>query len=86
MRRSKRGPEHEFVVGGRRWIRTSGLLHVKRFRLSAVLGAWEAERNRLSYTVTKHGMPGGNVVVRMSQYANQGQVAGPLLELNDPGR
>jgi hypothetical protein len=52
MRRSKRGFEHEFVAGGRRWIRTSGLLHVKHFRLSAVLGAWDAEQNRLSYTVT----------------------------------
>jgi hypothetical protein len=28
------------VDGGRRWTRTSGLLHVKHFRLSAVLGAW----------------------------------------------
>src|SRR5439155_9519712 len=41
MRRSKRGPEHEFVGGGRHWIRTSGLVHVKHFRLSAVLGAWQ---------------------------------------------
>ncbi|MBA2631504.1 MAG: alpha/beta fold hydrolase [Chloroflexi bacterium] len=29
--------EHEPVNGGRRWIRTSGLLHVKHFRRSAVL-------------------------------------------------
>jgi hypothetical protein len=36
--------EQEFVIGGRRWTRTSGLLHVKHFRLSAVLGAWEAKR------------------------------------------
>jgi len=40
------------VDGGRRWTRTSGLLHVKHFRLSAVLGAWSAEHNRISYTVT----------------------------------
>ena len=52
LRRSRRGPDHEFVVGGRRWTRTSGLLHVKHFRLSAVLRAWSAEQNRLSYTVT----------------------------------
>jgi hypothetical protein len=51
--------EHEFVAGGRRWIRTSGLLHVKHFRLSAVLGAWEAEQNRDSYTVTKTRALGG---------------------------
>jgi hypothetical protein len=44
--------EHESVAGGRRWTRTSGLLHVKHFRVSAVLGAREAEQNRLSYTVT----------------------------------
>jgi hypothetical protein len=43
---------HESVVGGRHWTRTSDLLHVKHFRLSAVLGAWDAEQNRLSYTVT----------------------------------
>ena len=29
------------VVGGRHWTRTSDLLHVKRCRLSAVLGAWQ---------------------------------------------
>jgi len=29
-------------------------LHVKRFRLRAVLGAWDTEQIRLSYTVTKH--------------------------------
>ena len=29
----------KWVVGGRHWTRTSDLLHVKRFRLSAVLGA-----------------------------------------------
>ena len=52
MRRSRRGPDREFVAGGRRWIRTSGLLHVKHFRLSAVLRAWDAEQNRLSYAVT----------------------------------
>jgi hypothetical protein len=52
MRRSRRGFEHEFMAGGRRWIRTSDLLHVKHFRLSAVLGAWEDEQNRVSYTVT----------------------------------
>jgi hypothetical protein len=38
--------------GGRHWTRTSDLLHVKHFRLSAVLGAWRAEQNRRSYTVT----------------------------------
>jgi len=37
----------ESVVGGRHWTRTSDLLHVKRFRLSAVLGAWEC-RARLA--------------------------------------
>ena len=42
----------ESVDGGRRWTRTSGLLHVKRFRLSAVLGASVAEQNGRSYTVT----------------------------------
>ena len=31
----------ETVFGGRHWTRTSDLLHVKHFRLSAVLGAWE---------------------------------------------
>src|SRR6266542_2306107 len=57
MRRSRRGFEHEFVAGGRRWTRTSGLLHVKHFRLSAVLGAWEAERKGLSYTMTPTRVP-----------------------------
>jgi len=33
--------EHELVRGGRRGTRTLGLLHVKHFRLSAVLGAWQ---------------------------------------------
>ena len=42
----------EFVSGGRHWTRTSDLLHVKHFRLSAVLGTWEAEQNRRSYAVT----------------------------------
>jgi hypothetical protein len=40
------------VFGGRHWTRTSDLLHVKRFRLSAVLGASVAEQNCRSYTVT----------------------------------
>ncbi len=44
--------EHESVGGGRHWTRTSDLLHVKHFRLNAVLRAWEAERNCLSHTVT----------------------------------
>jgi hypothetical protein len=44
--------EDESVDGGRRWIRTSGVLHVKRFRVSAVLGVWESERNHRSYVVT----------------------------------
>jgi hypothetical protein len=30
MRHSRRGSEHEFVVGGRHWTRTSDLLHVKQ--------------------------------------------------------
>jgi hypothetical protein len=47
------------VVGGRHWTRTSDLLHVKHFRLSAVLGAWDAEQNRLSYTVTGTRVSGG---------------------------
>jgi hypothetical protein len=34
--------EHELGLGGRQRTRTSGLLHVKHFRLSAVLGAWRA--------------------------------------------
>jgi hypothetical protein len=38
-------------LGGRHWTQTNDLLHVKRFRLSAVLGTWEAEQNRISYTV-----------------------------------
>ena len=38
--------------GGRRWTRTSGLLHVKHFRLNAVLQAREAERKHPSYAVT----------------------------------
>jgi hypothetical protein len=42
----------EKVFGGRHWTRTSDLLHVKHFRLSAVLGAWEAEQNCVSYTIT----------------------------------
>ena len=37
------------VVGGRHWTRTSDLLHVKHFRVNAVLRAWEAERRGLSY-------------------------------------
>jgi hypothetical protein len=44
------------VVGGRPWTRTSGLLHVKRFRLSAVIGAWSAEQDRISYTVADFGV------------------------------
>ncbi len=40
------------VVGGRHWTRTSDLLHVKHFRLSAVLRAWEVERKCVSYAVT----------------------------------
>jgi len=43
----------ESVGGGRHWTRTSDLLHVKHFRLSAVLRAREAERKCLSYTVTE---------------------------------
>jgi hypothetical protein len=46
--------EHESVVGGRRWTRTSGLLHVEHLGLSAVLRAWRAERKPVSYTVTDH--------------------------------
>jgi hypothetical protein len=46
------GLGHEFVAGGRHWTRTSDLLHVKHFRLSAVLGAWQVEQNHVSYTVT----------------------------------
>jgi hypothetical protein len=34
-------------------------LHVKHFRLSAVLGAWEAEQNLLSHTVTNLQRPAG---------------------------
>ncbi len=45
-------------VGGRHWTRTSDLLHVKQFRLSAVLRAWRAERNRVSYTVMPMAAPG----------------------------
>jgi len=33
----------ETVCGGRRWTRTSGLMHVKRFGPSAVLRAWSAK-------------------------------------------
>ena len=33
------------LVGGRHWTRTSDLLHVKHFRLNAVLGAWKAEQD-----------------------------------------
>jgi hypothetical protein len=39
-------------LGGRHWTRTSDLRHVKRFRLSAAIGAWAAEQNCVSYTVT----------------------------------
>jgi hypothetical protein len=31
----------KWVTGGRHWTRTSDLLHVKRLRLSAVLGVWD---------------------------------------------
>ena len=41
----------ESVNGGRHWTRTSDVLHVKRFRLSAVMRAWSVERNRRSYEV-----------------------------------
>lgn len=71
--------------GGRRWTRTSGLLHVKRFRLSAVLRAWEAERKCLSYTVTrggdrstaspgKRGVPSRGSVRRESSHHRAGEV------------
>ena len=52
IRARKCQAEDESVNGGRRWIRTSGLLHVKHFRLSAVLARWRARANRRSYTVT----------------------------------
>jgi hypothetical protein len=35
----------DWVIGGRHWTRTSDLLHVKHFRLNAVLGAWDARAN-----------------------------------------
>ncbi len=53
------------VVGGRHWTRTSDLLHVKHFRLSAVLRAWEVERKRVSYAVTVSAGPGGGPPPRL---------------------
>jgi hypothetical protein len=56
------------VDGGRRWTRTSGLLHVKHFRLSAVLGVWEAEQNRVSYAVTDLQRQAGFVGPHLTVY------------------
>ena len=41
-----RGDASEMGFGGRHWTRTSDLLHVKHFRLSAVLGAWQGRAKR----------------------------------------
>ncbi len=65
--------EREIEVGGRRWTRTSGLLHVKHFRLSAVLRAWEAERKGVTYTVTRAREAGSCCTVRWRPR----QVTGP---------
>ena len=44
---------------------TSDLLHVKHFRLSAVLRAWEVERRRVSFAVTVSAGPGGGPPPRL---------------------
>ena len=49
--------------GGRHWTRTSDLLHVKHFRLSAVLRAQRVEHKRISYAVTVSASPAARLAV-----------------------
>ncbi len=66
----------DMVVGGRHWTRTSDLLHVKHFRLSAVLRAQRVEHKCISYAVTVSAGPApSEPLARESGHGPEGAVS-----------